>query len=162
MDRATSDDALARYDDNHNGRITCKEARRHRTPGRPMDAFAGEFLDRQTRYWKAQTLPAFGAAMQRADREPANDPPRLAPAPMAGGEHPPARDRMAPGRARHERRGELPRSQDHRFAVEAPAPSTLCAITREPREPPGNGPRPAGAAHQMRPLERHSPHVVHR
>ena len=27
-----------------------------RTPGRPMDAFAGEFLDRQARHWKAQTL----------------------------------------------------------------------------------------------------------
>ena len=26
---ATGDDALARYDDNRNGRITCKEARRH-------------------------------------------------------------------------------------------------------------------------------------
>ena len=43
-----------------------------RTPGRPMDAFAGEFLDRQARHWKARTvetntcmvrdhiLPAFG------------------------------------------------------------------------------------------------------
>ena len=27
--RATGDDALARYDDNRNGKITCKEARRH-------------------------------------------------------------------------------------------------------------------------------------
>ena len=27
-----------------------------RTPGRPMDAFAGEFLDRQTRHWTARTL----------------------------------------------------------------------------------------------------------
>ena len=26
---AAGDDALARYDDNRNGRITCKEARRH-------------------------------------------------------------------------------------------------------------------------------------
>ena len=26
---ATGDDALARYDDDRNGRITCKEARRH-------------------------------------------------------------------------------------------------------------------------------------
>ena len=44
-----------------------------RTPGRPMDAFAEEFLDRQTRRWKPRTqetnahivrkyiLPAFGA-----------------------------------------------------------------------------------------------------
>ena len=27
-----------------------------RTPGHPMDAFAGEFLDRQARHWKARTL----------------------------------------------------------------------------------------------------------
>ena len=27
-----------------------------RTPGRPMDAFAGEFLDRQARHWKPRTL----------------------------------------------------------------------------------------------------------
>ena len=27
--RATGGDALARYDDNRNGKITCKEARRH-------------------------------------------------------------------------------------------------------------------------------------
>ena len=43
-----------------------------RTPGRPMDAFAAEFLDRQARHWKPRTqgtsarivrkdiLPAFG------------------------------------------------------------------------------------------------------
>ena len=29
---------------------------RPRTPGHPMDAFAGEFLDRQARHWKARTL----------------------------------------------------------------------------------------------------------
>ena len=28
----------------------------HRTPGHPMDAFAGEFLDRHARHWKARTL----------------------------------------------------------------------------------------------------------
>ena len=27
-----------------------------KTPGRPMDAFAGEFLDRQARHWKPRTL----------------------------------------------------------------------------------------------------------
>ena len=27
-----------------------------RTPGHPMDAFAGEFLDRQARHWNARTL----------------------------------------------------------------------------------------------------------